>query len=332
MIRFANPEFFLILLIIPFVIINYLRQLKKKQGSLRFSSLSTIKQISKKTSWALKARHILLVFRLAAIILLVIALTRPQSSQKDSEVLTEGIDIVMAIDVSTSMLAEDFKPDNRLEAAKKVAAEFIKGRKNDLIGLVVFAGKSFTQCPLTLDYGVLISFMERIETGMVADGTAIGMGLATAINRLRDSKAKSKVIILLTDGVNNQGQIDPMTAAKAAQAFGIRVYTIGAGTDGSAMYPVDDPLFGRRYVSMPVEIDEEILISVADITGGKYFRAKDTKSLKTIYTEIDLLEKTKIEVKEYTRYQELFMLFLIPAIMLFIFEILLANTRFRKIP
>lgn len=332
MIRFANPEFLTLLILVPLVIWAYFRRTKTQSGSLRFSSLSTIKEISKRASWALRARHILLVFRVLAIILIAIAMARPQSSQKDSEVLTEGIDIVMAMDVSTSMLAEDFKPDNRLEAAKQVAAEFIQGRQNDLIGLVVFAGKSFTQCPLTLDYGVLISFLERIEAGMVEDGTAIGMGLATAINRLRDSKAKSKVIILLTDGMNNRGQIDPLTAAKAAQAFGIRVYTIGAGTDGTAMYPVDDPLFGRRYVPMPVEIDEEILQDVANITGGQYFRAKDTKSLKSIYTEIDLLEKTKIEVKEYTRYTELFMYFLLPAIALFLLEILLANTRFRKIP
>ena len=332
MIRFVNPQFFILFLIVPLLVIDYVRRLKNKQGSIRFSSLNTLKDIGKKTSLKLKARHGLIFFRLIAVSLLILALVRPQSSQKDSEVLTEGIDIVMAVDVSTSMLAEDFKPNNRLEAAKEVAAEFIKGRKNDLIGLVVFAGKSFTQCPLTLDYGVLVTFLERIKAGMVEDGTAIGMGLANAINRLQDSKAKSKVIVLLTDGMNNRGQIDPITAAKAARALGIKIYTIGAGTDGMAPYPVDDPLFGKRYVSVPVEIDEESLTEVANLTGGKYFRAKDTKSLKSIYQEIDLMEKTKIEVKEYTRYTELFMFFLIPAILVFLLEIILSQTIFRKIP
>ncbi|OQY27436.1 MAG: aerotolerance regulator BatA [Candidatus Cloacimonetes bacterium 4572_55] len=332
MIHFVNPEFFFLLAIIPFLISNYFRKNKSRQGSLRFSSLRTVKSIAKRSTFALKARHILIILRVGTVVLITIALARPQSSQKSSEIMTEGIDIVLSIDVSSSMLAEDFKPDNRLIAAKKVASDFIQGRKNDLIGLVVFAGKSFTQCPLTLDYGVLISFLERVKIGMVEDGTAIGMGIATALNRLRNSKAKSKVIILLTDGVNNSGQVDPITAAKAAKALNVRIYTIGAGTDGSAMYPVEDPLFGKRYVSMPVEIDEESLKEVAKITGGEYFRAKDAKSLKAIYKQIDQLEKTKIEIEKYTRYEELFMIFLLPAICLFILEIVLANTRFRRIP
>ncbi len=333
MIYFANPEFLALLLIIPFVIIDYIQKNKNRQGSLRFSSLKTIKTISRKSSWALRTRHILPLLRILALILVTIALARPQSSQKDSEILTEGIDIVMILDVSQSMLAEDFKPQNRLQAAKEVAEEFIKGRKNDLIGLVVFGAKSFTQCPLTSDYGVLISFLQRVEIGIIdGSSTAIGMGLATALNRLRDSKAKSKVIILLTDGENNAGQIDPLTAARAGQALGIRVYTIGAGTEGMAPMPYDDPLFGRRVVSVPVKIDEETLSEVASITGGQYFRAKDSKSLRKIYEEIDIMEKTKIEVKEYTRYEELFMLFLFPAIFMFMIEIILANTRFRKIP
>ncbi len=340
-IHFVNPEFFILFLLIPLVILNYFRKNKTRSGSLRFSSLKTIKAVSKRTSWALKARHILIILRVAAILLLTVALARPQSSEKNSEVLTEGIDIVMTVDVSSSMRAEDLKPvgkdapkdeTNRLGAVKEVASDFIQGRKNDLIGLVVFAGKSFTQCPLTLDYGILVQFLDRVKIGMVEDGTAVGMGLATSLNRLRDSKAKSKVVILLTDGVNNAGQIDPVTAAKAAKSLGIRVYTIGAGTDGTALYPVDDPLFGKRYVNMPVEIDEETLREVAEITGGAYFRAKDTKALKAIYQQIDELETTKIEVKEYTRYEELFMLFLWPAIFLFIMEIVLSNTRFRKIP
>lgn len=331
MIRFADPEFFALLALVPFILLYYIRKNRKQQGSLRFSSLRTIKTVTQRQSWALRARHIMIVMRIVVFALIVTALARPQSSQKDSEVLTEGIDIIMAIDVSSSMLAEDLKP-NRIDAAKEVAAEFITGRKNDLIGLVVFSGKSFTQCPLTLDYGILVSFLERVKVGIIEDGTAIGMGLATALNRLRDSKAKSKVIILLTDGVNNAGQIDPITAAKAAQALGIRIYTIGAGTVGTALYPVEDPLFGKRYVNMPVEIDEETLQEVARITGGEYFRAKDTESLANIYEQIDALEKTEIEVKEYTRYQELFMWFVLPAIIIFVLELILANTRFRKIP
>ncbi len=341
MIRFVNPEFFALLLLIPLIMLDYFRRSRRQQGSLRFSSLKTIKQISSKSSWALRFRHILIALRIIAIVLITVALARPQASEKNSEVLTEGIDIIMAIDVSSSMYAEDLKPTaksvpkdetNRLGAVKEVATEFIQGRKNDLIGLVVFSGKAFTQCPLTMDYGILLQFMQRVKIGMVQDGTAVGMGLATALNRLRDSRAKSKVVILLTDGVNNAGQIDPVTAAKVGKSLGIRVYTIGAGTDGQALYPVDDPLFGKRYVNMPVEIDEEMLKEVARITGGEYFRAKDTKALKQIYKQIDELEKTKIEVKEYTRYQELFVMFLWPAIFLFILEIVLANTRFRKIP
>jgi Ca-activated chloride channel family protein len=280
---------------------------------------------------AQSARRLLSILRWLAFSLLVVALARPQSGIKGEEVLTEGVDIVLALDVSSTMLAEDIKP-NRVEATKAVAKEFIKGRKNDRIGLVVFAGEAYTQCPLTLDYGILLGFLDRIQVGMIEDGTAIGMGLATAVNRLRSSEAKSKVVVLLSDGQNNRGEIDPMTAGQMAQAFDIRVYTIGAGTRGVALYPVDDPFFGRRYEPRQVNVDEEILRKIAVLTGGKTFRATDRRSLDAIYREIDRLEKTEIKVKEYTRYSERFAPFAFGALALVLAEILLAHTRFRKIP
>ena len=279
-----------------------------------------------------KLRHSLFVFRVLAVILIIVALARPQSGQKESKIETEGVDIIMAMDISSSMLAEDFKPKNRLEAAKMVAGDFVKGRMNDRIGLVVFAAQSFTQCPLTLDYGIVLSFLEEIKIGMIDDGTAIGMAIGNCVNRLKDSKAKSKVVILLTDGRNNRGELDPVTAAKVAEAFDIRIYTIGAGKRGEALYPVDDPLFGKRYVRVPVQIDEDLLRQVADIAGGKYFRATNKESLEQIYSEIGEMEKTKIEVTEYTRYSELFLPYLFAGIILLLLEILLANTKFRKIP
>ena len=329
MFRFANPEFLLLLAVVPFLTWWYLRR-KRSAATLRYSNLGVVKSVKK--TGTRHYRHILFVLRMLVIILLIIAFARPQSGRSEQEIITEGIDIILAMDVSSSMLAEDFKPKNRLEAAKLVAAEFVKGRTNDRIGLVVFAGLSFTQCPLTLDYGILLNFLQEIKIGMIEDGTAIGMAIGNCVNRLKESKAKSKVVILLTDGRNNRGELDPITAARVAQAFGIRIYTIGAGKRGEAMYPVDDPIFGKRYVKMPVEIDENLLQQVAQITGGKYFRATDKTSLEKIYSEIGDMEKTKIEVKEYTRYKELFLPYLLAAIALLLTEIVLANTRFRKIP
>jgi len=271
--------------------------------------------------------------RILALAGFILALARPQSSSKEEEILTEGVDIILAMDVSSSMLAEDFKPNNRLEAAKSVAREFVQSRSNDRLGMVVFAGESFTQCPLTLDYGVLLTLLEQIEVADKNwDGTAIGMGIVNAVNRLRDSKAKSKVVILLTDGVNNRGQVDPVTAAQIARAFDIKIYTIGAGKHGTAMYPVDDPFFGKRYVPMQVEIDEEVLKKIAAQTGGQYFRATDTQKLKEVYEEISTLEKTQIEVKEYTRYEEMFVYFLAFGLLSLLVEVVLAHTYFKKIP
>ncbi len=330
MFRFANPEFLLLLLLIPALLYWYIKRSRRAQGTLRYSNLGIVKSV--KASPLKRYRHSLFALRVLVITLLIIAFARPQAGRTESEVITEGIDIILAMDISSSMLAEDFKPKNRLEAAKIVAANFIKGRQNDRIGMVVFSGQSFTQCPLTLDYGILLRFLDEIHVGMIEDGTAIGMGLATCVNRLRDSKAKSKVVILLTDGRNNRGELDPITAAKVAKAFKIRIYTIGAGGVGDALYPVEDPIFGKRYVRMPIEIDEQLLRNVADITGGQYFRATDKTSLEKIYAEIGELEKTKIEVKEYTRYKELFVNYLLLAMGFLLVEIVLANTKFRKIP
>ncbi|NOY76319.1 MAG: VWA domain-containing protein [Calditrichaeota bacterium] len=330
MFRFASPEFLAGFLIIPILVYFHFRKGKKQAATLKYSNLDLVKSAGK-SRWN-EYRNILFSLRLLVVIFLILALARPQSGSTHQEVTTEGIDIILAMDISSSMLAEDFKPKNRLEASKIVAEEFVKGRKNDRIGLVVFARDSYTQCPLTLDYGILLKFIKDVKIGIIPDGTAIGMALANAVNRLRDSKAKSKVIILLTDGRNNAGELDPLTAAQVAKAMGIRVYTIGAGTKGSALYPVQDPFFGKRYVRMPVEIDENLLKQIAATTGGKYFRATDTNSLRQIYKEIGKMEKTKIHVKEYTKYKELFVRFLLVALFFLTLEIILANTKFRKLP
>jgi Ca-activated chloride channel family protein len=330
MFEFRDPLYLILLILLPVVVFWYIKG-QRRTARLKYSDVNLVKRLSK----SLKQRlmPLLLLLRLLTITAFVLALARPQSSSKEEEVLTEGVDIVLAMDVSSSMLAEDFKPNNRLEAAKSVAREFIKSRSNDRLGMVVFAGESFTQCPLTLDYGVLLTLLEEIQVADENwDGTAIGMGLVNAVNRLKDSKAKSKVVILLTDGVNNRGQVDPVTAAQIAKAFNIKIYTIGAGKHGTAMYPVDDPFFGKRYMPMQVEIDEDMLTKIANVTNGRYFRATDTKSLKEIYDEIGQLEKTQIEVKEYTRYEELFAIFLAIGLASLLGEVVLANTYFRKIP
>ena len=328
--RFANTYFLILLLVIPFIVYRYFYVKRVKVGSIRFSDLSALKRLRR--SFSLRLRHSLILLRILVIGLLVLAMARPQAGEKGEEILTEGVDIILAIDVSSSMKAEDFKPKNRLHVAKQVVADFIRGRKNDRLGMVVFAAKSFTQCPLTLDYGILLNFLDHVEIGIIEDGTAIGMAIATCVNRLRDSEAKSKVVILLTDGINNRGEIDPITAAKTAEAMDVKIYTVGAGKRGSALYPVDDPIFGRRYVRMPVEIDEETLQEIARITGAKYYRATDAQTLSDIYNEIGEMEKTEIKTKEYIRYTELFWFFLLPALVLLGGEIVLANTRFRKIP
>ena len=300
---------------------------------MRFSSLDNLKRVKKSTSIFL--RHVLLVLRCLAIALFVVALARPQSSTKASEVLTEGIDIVLCLDTSGSMQALDFKWENerqnRLQVVKKVVSDFIKGRKNDRIGMVVFGEEAFTQCPLTLDYGVLLSFLDQVEIGMAGDSTAIGSALGTCIKRLKELKSKSKVVILLTDGRNNAGRVSPETAAEIAKTFNIKTYTIGVGTEGEVPFLVDT-IFGKKYVYQRVDLDEVTLKEIADVTGGQYFKATNTKALEEIYNQIDKLERTKVEVKEYMEYEELFGWFLLPGLACILLEIVLAHTRFRKIP
>ncbi|MCK5147425.1 VWA domain-containing protein [bacterium] len=327
--RFSDPWILLLLAIVPLLAWWRLYGSSTRGASMRFSNLGVIKNIRKKGP--ARARIILLALRLLAVAMMIVALARPQSGMKGEEVLTEGVDIILTMDISSSMLAEDIKP-NRVEAAKEIAAEFIKGRKNDRIGMVVFASQGFTQCPLTLDYGILLTFLKEVKVGLIEDGTAFGMGMVTAINRLRTSEAKSKVIIALTDGRNNRGEIDPVTAAQAAQALGIKVYTIGAGTRGTAMYPVEDPFFGKRYVPMQVDIDDATLGQIARMTGGRYFRATDRTELVGVFKEIDELEKTEIKVQEYTRYSEQFYYFAGLALLFLLIEVILMHTRFRKIP
>ena len=329
--RFADPWLLILLLAVPLMVFYEL----KKMGSsrIRFSSLETLKAL--KPARSLAWRKVLLVMRCAAMSLFIMALARPQSGTTSTEIITEGVDIMLCLDTSGSMNALDFQLENkrvnRLQVVKKVVDEFIRGRQNDRIGMVVFAEEAFTQCPLTLDYGVLLSFLDRLEIGMAGDTTAIGSALATCVKRLKDLKSKSKVIILLTDGRNNTGTISPATAADIAKTHGIKVYTIGVGTEGEAPFLVDS-LFGKQYVYQKVDLDEETLKEIAQKTGGRYFRATNTEALKTIYQQIDKMEKTEAKVKEYMEYDELFTYFLIPALCLIILEILLANTRFMKIP
>jgi Ca-activated chloride channel family protein len=325
---YAHPAFFyLFLLFIP-MIGWYVWQQKKSRASIQISTLKGFEAAPR--TWKHYLRHLLFVFQLGVLSLLIMALARPQSTSSWENATTEGIDIIIALDISSSMLARDFQPD-RLDAAKNVAIQFISGRPYDRIGLVVFAGESFTQCPLTTDHAVLINLFKDIHTGMIEDGTAIGEGLATAVARLKDSKAKSKVVILLTDGENNRGEIAPVTAAEIAKTFGVRVYTIGVGTIGTAPYPVQTP-FGMQMRNMEVKIDEPMLKQIAQITDGEYFRATDNATLKSIYKHIDQLEKSKIAVKQFSRKTEEFERFAIPAMLLALLLVFLKNTIFRNIP
>lgn len=328
-IEFAYPAwFFLFILFIP-IITWYVFKNRKSHPTLQVSSVKPVENF--KNSYKVILSHVLFALKMIALSLLILALARPQSTNSWENQTTKGIDIMIALDISGSMLAEDFKP-NRLEAAKNMAIQFISGRPNDRIGLVVFSGESFTQCPLTTDHAVLINLFKNIKSGMIEDGTAIGVGLANAVKRLKDSKALSKVIILMTDGVNNQGAIDPITAAELAKTYGIRVYTIGIGTMGTAPYPVQDA-FGHTVLQpMKVEIDEPTLQHIADITDGRYFRATNNNKLREIYHEIDQLEKSKISVKQYSRKNEKFMIFALPALVLLLFEFLVRKTVLRSIP
>lgn len=328
MIQFANPIFLWLLLAVP--VIAYFMFRRRREAAIKFSDISLLRNVRR--SRRVKNRKILHALRLLALLLLIIAMARPQAGKKTTEVSSEGIDIMLALDVSGSMKAEDFKPMNRLIAAKEVIKEFVQGRQADRIGLVVFSRQSFTQCPLTLDYSVLLNFLDQVDFGMIEDGTAIGMGIANAVNRLRSSDAKSRIIILLTDGINNAGEIDPLTAAQIAKTLGIRIYTIGAGKPGKALYPYDDPTFGRRYIQLESELDEKQLTQVAESTGGKYFRAKSEDMLKNIYQQISELEKTKFKIKEYLQFDQYFPYFLIAAALALLLELLLRETLFRRLP
>jgi Ca-activated chloride channel family protein len=327
-VTYANPEYFWLYLSFIPLIGWYVWKQHTTNASLQISSLSGFEGMRKSYKYYL--RHLPFAMRILALSTIIFVLARPQSTSNWSNTTTEGIDIVMSIDLSGSMQAQDLKP-NRLQAAIDVATEFVAGRSNDKLGLVVFAGESFTQCPLTTDQSVLINLFKAIPEIELKDGTAIGMGLSTAIARIKDSEAKSKVIILLTDGENNTGQIAPETAAEMAKTFGIRVYTIGVGTNGTAPFPVQTA-FGLRYQQVPVKIDEDLLRSIASSTGGEYFRATDNEALKAIYNKIDELEKTKIEKKEYSKKAEEYWRYAVLALLLLMGEILLRNTVLRTIP
>lgn len=300
-IEFAYPWVFLALLIVPLLIVRYIFQIRKNHSSLLFGSTSGLENLASNRKLYLK--HFFFALRMLGLIGIIVAMARPQSSSSSQSITSEGIDIIVSLDISSSMLAKDFDP-NRLEASKQVALEFIDGRPQDRIGLVVYSGESFTQCPLTTDHSVLKNLFENVRNGMIEDGTAIGSGLSTAVSRLKNSDAKSKVVILLTDGSNNSGEVPPITAAQIAKTFGVRVYTIGVGTNGEALSPVQ--AFQGQYIyrTVPVKIDEVTLKEIAEITEGQYFRATDNQKLREIYKEIDQLEKSKVEVTEFRKKTE----------------------------
>lgn len=327
-ITFANPGFLYLLILVPLLAAWYVYRFRRNSASLQYSSTEVFE--NSPATFRQYLYHSLAVLRLLAVAVLIIALARPQSSSKRQDVTIEGIDIVMGLDISSSMLAQDLRPD-RLEAAKEVALQFFRGRPDDRVGLVVFSGEAFTQCPLTTDKAVIEEMMDDIKSGIIQDGTAIGDGLATAVNRLRESEAISKVIILLTDGQNNAGSLDPLSAAEIAKIYGIRIYTIGVGTYGYAPYPVQTP-FGIQYQSMEVKIDEDLLRNIADMTSGKYFRADNNKKLEEIYAEIDKLEKSKIDVTEFQKKHEEFLPLAVLALLFIALEILLRNSVFRSLP
>jgi len=326
-ISFAHPLFFAFLLLIPVMIWWQQRSKRSDNPALRLTSLSGVARVA--PTWRVRLRPILFVLRILCIVSLIIALARPQSSNVTESMESEGVDIVISLDISGSMLAEDFSP-NRIEAAKDAALKFVDGRPTDRIGLVIFSGESFTMCPITIDHNVLKEQINSIKPGLLLDGTSIGMGLATAVDRLRNATGKSKVIILLTDGVNNTGLIDPNTALEIAKAYKIRVYTVGIGTQGQALMPVQTPM-GTQKQMMQVEIDEPLLKTIAVETGGKYFRATGNKALESIYKEIDKMEKTKVDISSYKHYAELFFPFALFAVFCLVLEMLLRYTVFRSI-
>jgi Ca-activated chloride channel family protein len=329
MTRLAYPWLALGLLVVPALVYLHWR-LRERRPTVRYSDLRPLRTVTP-SIWVRVAR-LPFILRMVALALVLFALARPQAGARGEEVITEGVDILLAIDVSSSMKTEDFKPQNRLYVAKEVVADFIRSRPHDRLGMVVFAARAVTKCPLTIDHDILLTLLEDVQIGSIEDGTAIGTAIATAVNRLKDSKADSRVVILLTDGVNNRGEIDPLTAAELAKAFGIKIYTVGAGREGYAPYPFEDPVYGTVYQEVLVEIDEKSLQDIADLTDGKYFRATDAQSLVKVYEEIDQLEKTKIEQKQYVRYTELAPYFMAVALGLLLAEVVLSRTRLQTIP
>ena len=324
---FAHPLYFGLLLLIPVIIWLGWRQRNRNNASFRLTT--TVGLTNMRPGLRVRLRPVLVVLRVITLIFLTIALARPQSSNTTETIDSDGIDIVLSIDISGSMLAEDLKP-NRIEAAKKVALDFVDRRENDRIGLVIFSGESFGQCPVTIDHNVLKDQISQIKSGMLVDGTAIGDGLATAVDKLRNTKGKSRVVILMTDGVHNMGQVSPSDALEIAKVFKVRVYTIGLGTMGQAPYPQQTP-FGMQKIMMPVQIDEPLMQKIAKETGGNYYRATNNKSLENIYSQIDKLEKSKIETSSFKHYAELFFPFALIALIALALEILLRNTVFRSI-
>ena len=327
--RFANPYLLWLLVLLAPMIAYYIYRTLQGGAAIRISTIEGVRRAPRTLRYWL--RHAPFVLRCAAFVLLVVALARPQDVDEQRRSSAEGIDIMLAVYVSGSMLARDFKPD-RITAAKEVAGRFIADRYGDRLGLVVFAGEAFTQSPLTTDQSTLQTMLSRIRSGIIEDGTAIGNGLATAINRLRESDAKSKVIILLTDGVNNRGEIAPLMAADIAADMGIKVYTIGVGTRGKAPYPVVDMFGNMSFQPMDVEIDEKTLEGIAERTGGRYFRATDNDKLQSIYDEINQLEKSKVEVTDYTVYHERFLALLLAALGVLLLEFVFSNIILKRIP
>ena len=330
---FANSAYLLLMLLIIPCTIWYVLKANKRRATLSVPTTSMYGGMRK--SWKYYLIHVPFILDMVAIILLSLILARPQTTDRWQDTEIEGIDIMLCVDVSTSMLAEDLKP-NRIEAAKQVASEFINGRPNDNIGLTIFAGEAFTQCPMTVDHAVLLNMFQNVSSdiaakGIIEDGTAIGMGLANAISRLKDSQAKSKVIILLTDGSNNRGEVSPMTGAEMAKSFGIRVYTIGVGTNGTAPYPVQGA-FGKQYINMAVEIDENVLRQIAQTANGQYYRATSNSKLREVYEEIDKLERTKLQVKEFSKNQEEYQPFALLLLLCVLLSIVLKQTVLRTIP
>ena len=329
--HFANPIGGAILVLLLVALAWRVARARGRHASLVFSETRPFRLMP--AGRGVRLRHVPTSLRMLGLLLLVIAFARPQTWFHEEEVLTEGIDILIVLDVSGSMRTEDFRPKNRLVVAKDVVSQFVRGRRNDVIGLVAFAANAYTRCPLTLDYEVLLEQLGRTDFATRdEDGTAIGLGLATGVARLEKAIGKSKVIVLLTDGRNNRGQIDPLSGARLAQALGIKVHTIGVGTEGEAPYPVDDPILGRRYINVQADIDEETLQQIATATGGRYFRATDAQGLQQIFSTIDRMERTEIKVRGYTRHTEQFAWFLYPGALMILLELALSGTILRTIP